>query len=95
MTPRDFYFGLRRTGMDPHEAGNVTAYRFGLPPVSASWRPSEVAAVLFVRWLVESDRLRASESRPQALSAPEAAGMPDHSRPSPLRDTPREGTRER
>lgn len=57
MTPRDLYFGLRRTGMDALEAGNVTAYRFGLSPVAASWRPNEIAAVLFLRWLVKSGRV--------------------------------------
>jgi hypothetical protein len=41
-------------GFRPDEAGNLTAYLHGLPPVESGWHPDEIARLLFVRHRVRA-----------------------------------------
>ena len=41
----------------PAEAGNLTAYLHGLAPVEGGWTVDEIEGLLFVRHLVEHQRL--------------------------------------
>jgi hypothetical protein len=41
----------------PTEAGNLTAYLRGLRPVDQGWTVSEIDRLLFLRYLVDRDRL--------------------------------------
>jgi hypothetical protein len=42
-TPAATYRQLFGKGFWPDEAGNVTAYLHGLPPVESGWHPDEIA----------------------------------------------------
>lgn len=45
-------------GLGPPEAANLTAYLYGLPPVAGGWTVDELERLLFVRHLVDTERLR-------------------------------------
>jgi hypothetical protein len=55
--PRATYRELRAKGLDPAEAGNLTAYVHGLQPMGTSWTVAEIDRLLFLRYLVERGRL--------------------------------------
>jgi hypothetical protein len=52
--PAAMYGDLRRQGLRPTEAGNLTAYAVGLPPVESGWLPRELEHLLFLRHLSEA-----------------------------------------
>ena len=51
------YRDLGAKGLAPTEAGNLTAYLRGLRPVDQGWTVSEIDRLLFLRYLVDRDRL--------------------------------------
>ena len=51
--PRSIYHEVSRLGFGPAEAGNLTAYLVGIPPVVGGWSPRELERLLFVHHLVE------------------------------------------
>jgi hypothetical protein len=53
-TPAATYRQLVSKGFRPDEAGNLTAYLHGLPPVESGWHPDEIARLLFVRHRVRA-----------------------------------------
>ena len=55
---RATYRQLGSIGMQPAEAGNLTAYLHGLTPVEGGWTIAEVEHLMFVRYLVDRGRLR-------------------------------------
>ena len=55
---RATYRQLGFIGMQPAEAGNLTAYLYGLSPVEGGWTIAEVERLMFVRYLVDRGRLR-------------------------------------
>jgi len=48
---------LGSRGFRSDEAGNLTAYLHGLPPVNGGWAVGEIERLLFLRHLVESGDL--------------------------------------
>ena len=56
-TVRATFRRLRVMGLDAMEAGNLTAYDRGIPPVERGWTVKEIDRLLFVRYLVERRRL--------------------------------------
>jgi hypothetical protein len=48
---------LAAGGFQPAEAGNLTAYLYGLKPVEGGWTADEIERLLFVRYLVERRRI--------------------------------------
>jgi hypothetical protein len=57
-TARTLYGRLTAKGLDPAEAGNLTAFLNGLAPVSGGWDVDEIERLLFVCHLVDRGRLR-------------------------------------
>jgi hypothetical protein len=55
--PRTTFRDLRAKGLDPIEAGNLTAYVNGLQPVGTSWTVAEIDRLMFLRYLIELGRL--------------------------------------
>jgi hypothetical protein len=51
------YQSLASRGLEPTEAGNLTAYLAGIHPVEQGWTIAEIGHLLFVRHLVEQRRL--------------------------------------
>ncbi len=51
------YRDLGAKGMAPSEAGNLTAYLLGLRPADQAWTVAEIDRLLFLRYLVDRDRL--------------------------------------
>jgi hypothetical protein len=51
------YRDLGAKGLAPTEAGNLTAYLRGLRPVDQGWTVAEIDRLLFLRYLVDRDRL--------------------------------------
>jgi hypothetical protein len=51
------YRDLAAKGLAPTEAGNLTAYLRGLRPVDQGWTVAEIDRLLFLRYLVDRDRL--------------------------------------
>jgi hypothetical protein len=51
--PAVTYRLLGSKGFRSDEAGNLTAYLRGLPPVKGGWAAGEIARLLFLRHLVE------------------------------------------
>ena len=51
--PRVTYRLLGSRGFRSDEAGNLTAYLYGLPPVNGGWAVGEIERLLFLRHLVE------------------------------------------
>ena len=45
-------------GFQPGEAGNLTAFLYGLAPVEGGWTVEEIERLLFVRHLVEREIVR-------------------------------------
>jgi hypothetical protein len=56
-TVRATFRRLRAMGLDAIEAGNLTAYDRGIPPIEGGWTVKEIDRLLFVRYLVERRRL--------------------------------------
>ncbi len=52
-TPSAIYDELSCLGFGAAEAGNLTAYLLGIPPVRAGWTRREIERLLFTRYLVE------------------------------------------
>jgi len=44
-------------GLGPSEAGNLTAYLSGLRPSADGWTIAEIDRIMFLRYLVERDRI--------------------------------------
>jgi hypothetical protein len=55
--PAVTYRLLGSKGFRPDEAGNLTAYLHGLPPVRSAWALREIERLLFLRDLVERGRI--------------------------------------
>jgi hypothetical protein len=49
---------LSARGLRRNEAGNLTAYLYGLPPIEGGWRLQEIERLLFTRYLVEQGHLK-------------------------------------
>ena len=45
-------------GFQPTEAGNLTAYTYGLAPVKSGWTTDEIVRLLFIRHLVKGQVIR-------------------------------------
>jgi hypothetical protein len=56
-SPTASYRFLGSTGMQPVEAGNLTAFSIGLKPVEDGWQVGEIERLLFVSYLVAHGRL--------------------------------------
>jgi hypothetical protein len=55
--PAVTYRLLGSKGFRPDEAGNLTAYLHGIPPVRSGWALHEIEGLLFLRDLVERGRI--------------------------------------
>ena len=55
--PAVTYRRLGSRGFRSDEAGNLTAYLHGLPPVEGGWAVGEIERLLFLRHLVERGNL--------------------------------------
>lgn len=55
--PAVTYRRLGSKGFRSDEAGNLTAYLHGLPPVRSGWALREIEGLLFLRDLVERGRI--------------------------------------
>ena len=51
-SPAVTYRLLGSKGFRPDEAGNLTGYLHGLPPVESGWRVGEIERLVFLRHLV-------------------------------------------
>jgi hypothetical protein len=51
-SPAVTYRLLGSKGFRPNEAGNLTAYLHGLPPVESGWDVGEIKGLIFLRHLV-------------------------------------------
>jgi hypothetical protein len=58
MTAGFVHRGLRAKGLDVVEAGNLTAFLFGMPCVAEGWSLAEIERLLFARYLAGHGRLR-------------------------------------
>jgi hypothetical protein len=56
-TVRATYQRLRMVGLTASEAGNLTAHLNGLPVTKGSWTLQEIERLLFLRALVEQNRI--------------------------------------
>jgi hypothetical protein len=56
-TASEAYRTLRVRGLRSHEAGNVTAYSFGLSPIEGGWSVGEIEQLLFTAYLVAQGRI--------------------------------------
>ncbi|MGH2386466.1 MAG: hypothetical protein ACRDGB_15670 [Candidatus Limnocylindria bacterium] len=52
------YRRLGSRGLEPAEAGNLTAFLIGVRPVESGWEIGEIERLLFVGYLVAHGRLR-------------------------------------
>ena len=55
--PRTTFRDLLTKGLDPAEAGNLTAFVNGLQPMGTSWTVAEIDRLMFLRYLVERGRV--------------------------------------
>ena len=55
------YLGLRRCGLSPAEAGNLTARLEGIHAVPGGWSLRDVERLQFLRWLITSGRFGADD----------------------------------
>jgi hypothetical protein len=58
VTAGSIHRRLRAKGLDAVEAGNLTAFLFGMPSVAEGWSLAEIERLLFARYLVGHGRLR-------------------------------------
>ena len=56
------YDDLGAKGLAPTESGNLTAYLRGLRPVDQGWTVAEIDRLLFLRYLVDRERLDSSNA---------------------------------
>ena len=54
---RGAFWDLRARGLDPVAAGNLTAFLQGLEPVESGWTIEEIERLMYLRELVQEDRL--------------------------------------
>ncbi len=55
--PRATFMGLRWIGLTTEEAANLTARVVGIGAAPGGWTVTDVQRLLFLRWLVETNRL--------------------------------------
>ena len=56
LSPRSAFRRLVIQGLQPAEAANLIALASGLAPVGGGWTIAEIERLLFLRYLVETDR---------------------------------------
>lgn len=57
LSPHATFHRLRMAGFTPREAGSLVAHLVGLRTVTSGWAIEEVERLLFVRALVDTDRM--------------------------------------